>query len=380
MLNNSNPMKNFKNSIRPVISHKNNFLWKGPFEDGITFSLLSRFLVCRERFRIYITEGIKPIPSFNHRIEYGNMWHICEEAYAKKDNYKEKLRDYCNTLISKYPLERAQIENWYNICLIQFKVYTKHYLNKIEFELKQDKLNSIYEEKVFNNYYTLPSGRVVRLRGKFDKLLSNVDIDNIKPGPKNKIILQENKTKGEINLVEIIKQLSFDLQTMIYFISIDGFLNQEDINPKIFVKKDLLYNIIKRPLSGGKGTIRRHKATKSKQEEKEEDFYSRLEDIIKESYKDYFIRLKVSITCADVDYFKLKCLNPILEQLYDFWQSINGENVHVSSKEYQCYRMPYGVYNPLLEGGHTEIDNYLATKSMLGLYKVDNLFPELTEE
>ncbi len=55
-------------------------LWKGPEVDGITFSLLSRFIACPERFRILVTEGLQPHDEFNHRIEYGNMWHTCEEA------------------------------------------------------------------------------------------------------------------------------------------------------------------------------------------------------------------------------------------------------------------------------------------------------------
>src|SRR4051794_6290554 len=57
-------------------------LWKGPEEDGITFSLLSQFLVCRERFRVRVIEGLSAGGGFNHRIEYGSMWHTCEEALA----------------------------------------------------------------------------------------------------------------------------------------------------------------------------------------------------------------------------------------------------------------------------------------------------------
>jgi hypothetical protein len=54
-------------------------LWSGPDGEGpnggITFSLLSRFLVCRERFRLHALEGWRTQDGFNHRLEYGNMWH-----------------------------------------------------------------------------------------------------------------------------------------------------------------------------------------------------------------------------------------------------------------------------------------------------------------
>ena len=52
-------------------------LWEGPAgtgpNGGITFSLLSRFLVCRERFRVHAVLGLRPADDFNHRLEFGSM-------------------------------------------------------------------------------------------------------------------------------------------------------------------------------------------------------------------------------------------------------------------------------------------------------------------
>ena len=62
-------------------------IWDGPEEDGITQSLLSRFLVCRERFRILVVDGLKPVDQFSSRIEYGQMWHLCEENLAAGNDY-----------------------------------------------------------------------------------------------------------------------------------------------------------------------------------------------------------------------------------------------------------------------------------------------------
>lgn len=114
-------------------------LWKGPEEDGITFSLLSRFLTCRERFRLYVMEGLCVKGTFNHRIEYGNMWHLCEEWYSgyggvlcDKENGKEiaaieALKRYAQSLATRYPLQRDDIEKWYNICKVQFPIYVRYY-------------------------------------------------------------------------------------------------------------------------------------------------------------------------------------------------------------------------------------------------------------
>ena len=54
--------------------------WKGPVEDGITFSLLSRWVVCRERFRLQAIEGLKEDEGFVAPIEFGSLWHEAEEA------------------------------------------------------------------------------------------------------------------------------------------------------------------------------------------------------------------------------------------------------------------------------------------------------------
>ena len=50
----------------PQSKKRNTPLWKGPTEDGITQSLLSRFLVCRERFRLKVIEGLAPEDRFSH--------------------------------------------------------------------------------------------------------------------------------------------------------------------------------------------------------------------------------------------------------------------------------------------------------------------------
>ena len=87
-------------------------VWKGPEEEGVTQSLLSRFLVCRERFRLLVVEGLRPIDSFNHRIEYGQMWHLCEECSSQGLGWKNPLQEYAQSLCRTYPTSQEQIEHW----------------------------------------------------------------------------------------------------------------------------------------------------------------------------------------------------------------------------------------------------------------------------
>ena len=100
------------------------------------------------------------------------------------------------------------------------------------------------------------------------------------------------------------------------------------------------------------------------------------------------MRWKVEFIPADIARFRRECLDPILEQLCDWWEYIVKREdpfsperkglVHVPTLDYGIHwRHPFGVWNSLNEGRAPELDEYLATGSTLGLTRVDNLFPEL---
>lgn len=369
-------------------------LWQGPEKDGITFSLLSRFLCCRERFRLLVVEGIRPRDTFNHRIEYGNMWHTCEEALAGATGksaalaWMNPLQEYATRLAKKYPAEVEQVDHWYRVCKVQFPLYVKFWRNH------QDVMNRtpLLQEQVFDVLYSLPSRRLVRLRGKWDS------VDLIGTGKTAGIYLQENKTKGDIREEQLKRQLTFDLQTMMYLAALEvaqvsnsDFWRENPHIPEEFSTRTLRgvrYNVIRRPLSGGKGTIVRHKARGSTPAETKDHFYDRVNAIIEECPQDYFMRWKVEVHPHDIDKFCLQCLDPILEQLCDWWEWISSpigkddlfhvkkENESLSGRGVH-WRHPFGVYNVMDEGGVSDLDEYLATGSEVGLTRVENLFPEL---
>jgi hypothetical protein len=373
-------------------------LWKGPETDGITFSLLSRFLCCRERFRLLVVEGLCPADAFNHRIEYGNMWHACEEALAGRDinatvlgnrpAWENALREYSSNLCRRYPLQQEQVDHWYNVCKVQFPLYVRHWSKQPDVK---DRI-PLLQEYVFDVPYKLPSGRMVRLRGKLDA------VDLVGKAKAAGVYLQENKTKGDINEARIKRQLTFDLQTMLYLIALGEERKtarwpiQADRHPILGIR----YNVVRRPLSGGEGSIRQHKPTKSNPNgESKEEFYARLSGIIAEKPDTYFMRWKVEISSADVEKFRRECLDPILEQLCDWWGWVVSEEGHNNlwdndvSMIYPWYgpeeshasaihwRHPFGVYNVLDEGGSSDLDAYLESGSEIGLQRCETLFSEL---
>lgn len=352
-------------------------LWKGPEVEGVTQSMLGAFLVCRERFRVRFIEGLEPADDFNHRIEYGQMWHVCEEHKTTDCQTRESfdsLKEYCKQLCQRYPMRQTEIEHWYNVCKVQFPIYVDYWQ---EHEETIDR-KPLLAEQTFTVPYTLPSGRMVKLRGKWDgvSLL------------KNGIYLDEHKTKGDIDEAMLQKQLTFDLQTMFYTVTLmewdGGGVAPHEMLP-FFTRKwpfrGVRYNVIRRPLSGGKGSIRKHQAKGSTPEETDEHFYTRLAAIIMEDPGYFFMRWQVEVTPDEIERFKQQFLNPVLEQLCDWYEwvmcdgSVWGGNHSRSNDEH--FRMPYGVYSPLLDGKTTEYDEYLATGSLGSLRRADKLFKEL---
>lgn len=146
------------------------------------------------------------------------------------------------------------------------------------------------------------------------------------------------------------------------------------------------YNVVRRPLSGGKGSIVRHKGTKNKPQETVAHFYGRVAQVIADDPDNFFYRWKSDVTTKDIDTFKKQCLDPVLEQLCNWWQWVNGnpdpfcvlQGLASIANTFPHFRFPYGVYNPLTEGITGDLDSYLDTGSTTGLVHTDNLFPELS--
>lgn len=372
-------------------------LWKGPEQDGITQSLLVRFMNCRERFRLRVIDGLTIPERFNKSLEYGNLWHCCEEAYAanpKSDKWKQALQSYAKELGNNHRMESKEVLHWYNVCKIQFPIYIDYWANHVH----TIKRMPLLEEANFSVPYKLPSGRTVNLRGKWD----SVDLVTI-GRHKMELWLQENKTKGDksLNNEKIATNLHFDLQTMFYVIALrEARRNPTFLLPEMSEVREKLakinsktplaqirYNVIRRPLSGGKGTIRQHAPTKSNPVgETSEEFYQRLAGIIKDDPGYYFRRWEVGIVDSDLEKFEREALIPILESLCDWWEWISedgGENpwridpVTGIAGGGKHWRHPYGIYNVLNEGGSTEYDEYLRTGSTVGLTQCKTLFPEL---
>jgi hypothetical protein len=336
-------------------------------------------LCCRERFRIKVVEGLQPADSFRRALEFGNLWHCAEEAFAVSGNpivdnpvaeppWLRAVQKYAQGLCKRYPLQQEEIVHWMNVVMTQFPHYVQYWRKQPDVRER----TPLLQEQAFNVPYRLPSGRVVRLRGKWDS------VDLIGKGKNARLFLKENKSKGDINEQQLKRQLSsaMDLQTMLYSVALIQKRANYEWPEAPF--GGVIYNVIRRPLSGGRGSIVRHKPTKSNPAgESAAEFYARLGGIIAAEPEYFFMRWKIELTPADVERFRRECLDPILEQLCDWWTCVNGGQVSPYSSDYQTFRMPYGIWSPILDGGETEVDEFLQSGSTLGLTRATNLFPEL---
>lgn len=333
--------------------------------------MISRFLSCRERFRLKYILGLEPYDKWNHRLGYGQMWHACEEALAADLDPLIKLAAHAHTMCQRYPMQQDEITKWANVCLVQFPEYVKYWSEH------PDVMNRtpLLQEQVFDVPYSLPSGRVVRLRGRWDS------VDLVDGG----IYLQENKTKGDIDRLQIERQLKFDLQTMLYLVALQESDERDKAGMVGFPICGVRYNVIRRPLSGGRGNITPHKAKSTKNTytpaETEEQFYERLRrDYIAAEPDYWFFRIRAEISQQDIEVFRKTCLDPILETMCWWYEEVTGNVWAVTAgwlTRSMNYRTPFGVFSALEEGGATEYDAYLTTGSEVGLRRTEELFTEL---
>ena len=362
-------------------------LWTGPSGEGpnggVTQGLLGRFLGCRERFRLHAVEGIRPRDKFSPYLEFGNLWHVCEEHLASLNkaggaawlNEPTALANYCKDLSAKYPFQREEIGHWHDVTLALFPEYVAHWSKHPDVLAR----TPLLQEQTFDVLYRLPSGRAVRLRGKWDS------VDLVGDGKEAGVWLQENKTKSAISAEKIEAQLKFDLQTQLYLIALKsasssdlakkGWSNQtvgkgiHDLNTFGAPIKGIRYNVVRRGA---------HKTVDSMMKKFGED--SRNGRI-----GEWFARWNVEVSAADIQRFKDQTLNPLLEHLCLWYDHVvAGKPFEPRSHTLEGdvslhWRMPYGVYDPVAEGGFGDVDAYLDSGSMVGLHRTEVLFPELEE-
>lgn len=358
-------------------------VWKGPCDSsdrgGVTFSLLNLFLSDHERFRLYVIEGLKS-EIWDHKLFFGNCWHLCEEVYSNNNNglteqtWEGALYEYARKEADLHKFRGDEIQHWYRVCKVQFPIYLEYWGDNLE-----ENSEILLSEYAFKVPY-LVNSRPIYLRGKWDRIHL---IDNW-------LWVEDHKSKGDIDEIKIQRQLRLDLQTMLYCIALKSYVDNAP-NDHWYDKevKGVKYNVIRRPLSGGTGTIRPHKAkvvkgTKKKPgytipAESMDHFYDRLaNEVIRANPDQFFMRWESAVSADDIKRFKKICLDGILTQLCEWYDWVSSpEGLQDPFANPIHFTTPYGLYNALTENNPTDLDRCVESNSTVGLSRVTNLFPEL---
>jgi hypothetical protein len=320
-----------------------------------------------------MVEGYREAPTWDHKNQYGSIWHEGEEAHAAGRDPTKAMASYVNKLIDEYSESSKDILRWFYVAKTQFPLYLAHWKAN---DPDQKRRKPLYQEKEFRVPYSLPSGRTIILRGKIDSLFALG----------KQVYEQENKTKGDIDVEGLQATVAENLQTMFYQVVMRELAKQPGFFPKGYRPVGVLYNVVRRPLSD-------RFAIRQKVSETDKQFYARLGSVIKEKADYYFYRWKIEVDDADVERFKKQIFHPILEQLCGWWQSIrhhpfdpwqiylpddDGKYVPKFPNNFH-WRSPFGVYNSLGLGYRGDFFKYLTYGNKSDLVRTNDLFPELNE-
>jgi hypothetical protein len=345
--------------------------------DGITYSAISKFMTCPERFRLAMVEGWSET-GLSAPLEFGSAFHYCLEMAASGVGEKEIPRildEYTQTRIKENrrmtPEQIQEFENLMSMVEAVYQGYVKYWAKE------DDPSKKVYisREETFRVQYPLPSGRQITLRGRWDEAYRDLSESKDSNGY-NRIWLQENKTKGNIDQDSLQSMLSQDLQSMFYCVTLACRFME--------VPQGILYNVIRRP------------QLRPKKGETIPSFNARVQDDVAARPSWYFMRWKTCLEPGDLENWCLRSLNPLLEIVVKWWDSVKhnpfdpwGEQVdwkvpwteQVLKARLQNihYQRPFGVYDSLGSGQRGEFFEYLTRGSSYGLKKRKEVFPELAD-
>jgi len=310
------------------------------YQDGISYSLLSKFVVDRERFRIYTVEGLRPC-SRNEAMEFGTIFHKALEFNAQGMTSAQ-----VNSALLKWA-SQGNVDR--DLCLIT-SLLVPHYKKF----WNQHTINYVDQERPFKIKHRLSNGIELTLLGRYDEIFERG----------GKLWLQENKTKTTIDESKIVLTLPFDLQTMLYAYTMQHHYGRE--------VGGVLYNVIRKP------------SLRQGAKETERDFLNRLHDDISSNPEHYFKRYEIELVKQDINNFVRQTLDPLLHQVVLWWESIKSDpfNPWVSRDgevNPHHWTRPFGIFDAMTIGKGDYFE-YVTSGSTVGLERIETVFPELEGE
>jgi hypothetical protein len=136
----------------------------GLYTQGLSYSLLSKFVVCRERFRLRTVESLVPTGR-KEAMEFGTIFHKALELFAMGKTNSQIVAYFAQKSRKKRKGSRRQMEYDPLLCRIasmmlpHYQRFWKEVLSEIKY---------FESEQVFEFQYQCSIGKVIPLRGKRD--------------------------------------------------------------------------------------------------------------------------------------------------------------------------------------------------------------------
>lgn len=366
------PRKNHEERLSSMANKKNK-LRKAVWDfdrDGITYSLLSRFMVCPERFRLATVEGWSET-GISAGLEFGSAFHHCLECLDKDPS----------AVVEKYTRERLAKGKFFGPQRDEFEVLMAMVVGmvhayKVKWRGEDFDRTTVLKEAVWDIQYPLPmwnsitfnsnddsvarglsspsfggaeETRHVRLRGRFDEVFRS--------NSSGKLWLLETKTKTDIDHDGISRTLSQDLQTMLYVTAIQHQFQEE--------VEGVVYNVIRRPalkFTDKDGTL--------------PNFQERIRTTALEQSDKYFYRWNHTFLEGEVARWQQQTLNPLLTQVALWWDSIRADPFDPWGSPLH-YQRPFGCYDALASGRRGDFFELLTGGNVGKLRRRETAFPEL---
>jgi len=331
-------------------------VWKGPL-DGVSQSLINKFLGCPFRFYLYSILGVQDDRPPNLNLIWGNAFHKGLEKvfeYYKDGSSPKSVDDDCLEYVTPFIL--ADIEKMSEGAQIPNTVLHSIRQMLLIYPLPQE-TGEITPEITFCEKHPLPSGREVTFRGKIDGL-----------GPTTLI---EHKCKGKFDALQTLKETPFDLQTTLYC----WFSERQNV----------VYDLIRIPEA-------QYFSPKPTKDEKPENFTYRIfnnycgTNYPIRRYRKYWIdQLNIPLPRSQQEQTFRKTIEPLVERMWDWYQYVTQPGFDIENPIWYnslFYQVPIRHF----DAGKTEFykcdywDYLVGDQDLDCLPKVKSYFTELEEE
>lgn len=281
-----------------------------PERDGVTQSLISMWLTCRQKAKFYL-EGWD---SKYHKeaLVDGNIGHAClERAYNLIRN--GKMTKPPSEKLSKIIVSKVEAQ-WYienarpstdaremveRACAVM-EVLLPAYFDFWRKDFIEKKWESLEEKFTLSMAVTSRNGKVttIPLKGKKDGTFRT----------SKGIWLFETKFKSQISEEGIMATLGFETQVMLYMLE-TYYSKLDKANPMKSMPRGCLYNIVRR------ATLRK------RVKENIPEFAKRVKADLAKRPDFYFMRIESPLVAKDLMAFQTE-LQRLLSDMWDWWQGL----------------------------------------------------------